>query len=205
MKVISFVNMKGGVGKTTLCVNVAYALAYVHKKKVLVVDADPQFNATQCLVSDDDYIDHVDDDNKGTLREIFVPQVRVIDCYILMAESADTHVGPSTRVRNTSKKERQIHLFDLLRDRRLFPLNSDLVSFAARIVPGMERNRLSKISKSEIAARIIDYLDTLEPDRRKRLEESMREALRSPRKKMPAEQKESFFTKWERIIKRIEL
>lgn len=56
MKVITFVNMKGGVGKTTLAVNVADALARRHDKRVLIVDVDPQFNATQCLYSGDDYV-----------------------------------------------------------------------------------------------------------------------------------------------------
>jgi chromosome partitioning protein len=61
MQVISFLNMKGGVGKTTLAVNVAYGLAFDHKQSVLVVDTDPQFNATQYLVEDDKYIRHIGD------------------------------------------------------------------------------------------------------------------------------------------------
>lgn len=56
MRVISFVNMKGGVGKTTLAVNVADALNRRSDKRVLIVDVDPQFNATQCLYSGDDYV-----------------------------------------------------------------------------------------------------------------------------------------------------
>ena len=56
MRVISFVNMKGGVGKTTLAVNVADALNRRYGKRVLIVDIDPQFNATQCLYSGDDYV-----------------------------------------------------------------------------------------------------------------------------------------------------
>jgi len=51
MQVISFINMKGGVAKTTLCINVADFLARRKQKRVLVVDIDPQFNATQCLLS----------------------------------------------------------------------------------------------------------------------------------------------------------
>lgn len=74
MQVISFMNMKGGVGKTTLTVNVAYALAHVHKKRVLVVDGDPQFNATQYLMKEDHYLDYVNDRKKATLRDIFVPR-----------------------------------------------------------------------------------------------------------------------------------
>lgn len=49
--VISFINMKGGVGKTTLCINIAYTLAKHFQKKVLIVDIDPQFNATQSLIT----------------------------------------------------------------------------------------------------------------------------------------------------------
>lgn len=48
-KVVSFINMKGGVGKTTLCINIAHTLAERFKKKILVIDMDPQFNATQSL------------------------------------------------------------------------------------------------------------------------------------------------------------
>jgi chromosome partitioning protein len=74
VQVISFMNMKGGVGKTTLAVNVAYALADLHQKKVLIVDGDPQFNATQCLLFPDRYLKHINDPTKGTLKEIFVPR-----------------------------------------------------------------------------------------------------------------------------------
>ncbi len=74
MQVVSFMNMKGGVGKTTLAVNVAYCLAYTHKKKVLVVDSDPQFNATQYLLESDVYLRHMQNEKKGTLRDIFVPK-----------------------------------------------------------------------------------------------------------------------------------
>lgn len=48
-KVISFINMKGGVGKTTLCINTADSLAN-DGNKVLIIDMDPQFNATQALL-----------------------------------------------------------------------------------------------------------------------------------------------------------
>jgi len=70
-KVISFINMKGGVGKTTLAVNLAYAMAYFHEKRVLIVDVDPQFNATQYLVDPKSYLKYIEDDSKLTVFDIF--------------------------------------------------------------------------------------------------------------------------------------
>lgn len=73
-RVISFINMKGGVGKTTLTVNIAHTLASVHSKKVLLVDADPQFNASTYLMTDDEYLEHTQNRGKKTLLDVFLPR-----------------------------------------------------------------------------------------------------------------------------------
>ena len=69
-KIISFINLKGGVGKTTLTVNIASILAEVHKKKVLVIDLDPQTNATISLISQLDW-QKINDVDKQTLFYLF--------------------------------------------------------------------------------------------------------------------------------------
>lgn len=53
MKSVAFFTNKGGVGKTTLVCNLAAYLSKYHKKKILIVDADPQTNATQYMFDDE--------------------------------------------------------------------------------------------------------------------------------------------------------
>ena len=50
MKTVCFFNNKGGVGKTTLACNVASCIARYNSLRVIVVDADPQCNATQLIL-----------------------------------------------------------------------------------------------------------------------------------------------------------
>ena len=50
-KVVSILNMKGGVGKTTITINLAYYLAIYQHKKVLIIDFDPQANSSSAFIS----------------------------------------------------------------------------------------------------------------------------------------------------------
>lgn len=64
---IAMLNMKGGVGKTTLAVNIAGALAKLHDLDVLLIDLDPQYNATQYLVNLEKYPEYVEGDEPTVL------------------------------------------------------------------------------------------------------------------------------------------
>ena len=79
-KRITIFNHKGGVGKTTLTIHIAAALA-AFKKRVLLVDADPQCNLTSYFVDDlvlDKMLDESDGDMGSTLWSGVKPLVDTI-------------------------------------------------------------------------------------------------------------------------------
>jgi chromosome partitioning protein len=63
-------NMKGGVAKTTLAVNIAGAFAKLHDLNVLLIDLDPQYNATQYLVNMERHPEYVEGDEPTILDVI---------------------------------------------------------------------------------------------------------------------------------------
>jgi chromosome partitioning protein len=67
--VIATINLKGGVGKTTTTVAVAEMLSAEFGKKVLVIDLDPQTNATVMLIGEDKWKELNDDER--TLARLF--------------------------------------------------------------------------------------------------------------------------------------
>ena len=68
-QIVSFINYKGGVGKTTIAVETAATLVKAHGFKVLVIDLDPQTNATFYLMSERQW--ETWSDNQASLKDIF--------------------------------------------------------------------------------------------------------------------------------------
>lgn len=74
-KIIAFANQKGGVGKTTTAVNLSASLAYRTRGRVLLVDSDPQGNATSGLGINKKEI-------KRSVYDVFIKDVKAEDAII---------------------------------------------------------------------------------------------------------------------------
>ena len=68
-KLAAIINMKGGVGKTTLSYNLAYELAE-RGNSVLLIDLDPQANATILCADEQTLINHKK--TKKTITDLFI-------------------------------------------------------------------------------------------------------------------------------------
>jgi chromosome partitioning protein len=144
LKIISVINMKGGVAKTTLAINLADCLVRRHNARALIVDVDPQFNATQCLMKPDDYVAHLKA-GSDTIINVFDRAKRPVPSSVKRASAAEP------------KSLELIKVVSIKQGLDLLPGNLEL--YRLEMAPGEGReNRLSSYLAKLAQDDLYDYV-----------------------------------------------
>ena len=111
--VISTINLKGGVGKTTTTIGLAELLATQFKKRVLVIDLDPQTNATTVLIGEEKW--RKLNDHGFTLASLFEDALRAEgeDSRFVLEKVLQKNVSPVSEVRNVDLLPSSLDLIDV--------------------------------------------------------------------------------------------
>jgi chromosome partitioning protein len=95
-RIYTFTNQKGGVGKTTSAVNIGAFLS-AHGRSVLVVDVDPQANATSSLGLDDQLVESLKQGNRANVYHTLIEKTPVRQI-IQTTQRPRLHLVPSSPI-----------------------------------------------------------------------------------------------------------
>lgn len=137
MKTISFINLKGGVGKTTIVTNVAFALANFWGARVLVIDNDKQGNASLFFSSGGP--------PKATLTDLLLDGAGVQDCI------QATRYNPEWFITRRRNQRQKVHFHDaridlIGADMGLMDANLSILADSDKRQDDILRNALAKIN-----------------------------------------------------------
>jgi len=118
-EVVSFINFKGGVGKTTVSVEIAASLYKRFNSRVLMIDLDPQSNCTFYWMNEKDWEKHVEE--KGTLLKFFEA--------CLDGEDSEFDLSEIIALPTRFNKSKWYQQFDLQVNRGIKILPSDMKLF----------------------------------------------------------------------------
>ena len=117
-KTIATINLKGGVAKTTTTVGLAQLLSAAYEKKVLVIDLDPQTNATTMLIGEDKWLEM--DRDGYTLATLFSDAIKGEETFDL-SKTLQKSVGDIKDVRKVDLLPSSLQLIDLQDKLTLMP------------------------------------------------------------------------------------
>ena len=109
--VISTINLKGGVAKTTTTVGLAEMLSSEFKKKVLVIDLDPQTNATLMLIGENKWKDLNEDGY--TIATIFEEALNPDEVKFILEKTIQKGVSNISSIKNLDLLPSSLDLMDV--------------------------------------------------------------------------------------------
>lgn len=155
-KVIATINLKGGVAKTTTTVGLAEFLASEFKKKVLVIDLDPQTNATIMLIGDEKWKELNNKDK--TIASIFKSSLQNINT---QSTSKKTLRKPLNNISLQECIQKNVSNIPSIKTLDLIPSSLDLIDIQEDIITiprgKFHANTPIDILKKQVLPIIDDY------------------------------------------------
>ena len=155
-KVIATINLKGGVAKTTTTVGLAECLASEFKKKVLVIDLDPQTNATIMLIGDEKWKELNNKDK--TIASIFKSSLQNINT---QSTSKKTLRKPLNNISLQECIQKNVSNIPSIKTLDLIPSSLDLIDIQEDIITiprgKFHANTPIDILKKQVLPIIDDY------------------------------------------------